>query len=98
MEYASSATRSYAKKGRSKPIAIDLIPDYLYAFILPLAMVLVGVIGFVAWWWYHQAVRDWWADVVIPKLAGWRDGFFDFVCRKAFGDESIDKPSNEEWG
>ena len=59
----------------------DLLPDYLYAIILPLMMVLVGIIGFIAYWLCHQAVKDWWACLHLI------DAFFDFVCDKAFGDE-----------
>jgi len=51
--------------------------------LYPIAIFLVGVAGsalvIAAYWFYHQQVRD--------TLADWIDVWFDFVCRKAFGDE-----------
>jgi len=65
---------------------IDLIPDYLYAFAVPCMMVLVPFIAFIAYWYYHQAIKDWlWhIDEVTTK---WLFRLLD----KVFGNTEYDR-------
>jgi len=67
---------------------IELIPDYIYAFALPLMIISGSFILFVAYGLYHQAIKDWYADC----------NFFDFILSYVFGEEYTESDDNEQWG